>query len=119
MSLDDGGPAFSGDRIVAWYVPGVMSKMQIELLKATLEEVGIKVPVIIDSGKEEVSTEKESYQGASLRDIFAGMAMRSLVSDIKHWNEESAYSREQVAEEAYALADAMIARKRETEKQGG
>lgn len=119
MSVDSGGPAFNGDKIKAWYLPGHYSKFMVEEFAKIMKKSGMEVPIILDESKKEISTEKESYQGMSLRDYYAGQAMQAYIAAYGPYTVGARENPDKCSEWAYDQADSLIARKRETEKADG
>ena len=119
MTIDDGGPAFGG-KATAWKVIGNDDKA-LEIGRALAREGGLKSLVMSEEDFKRVEQLTLDLPSMSLRDWFAGKAMQGILQNPgkllkagKPIAEDS--SRNPLAETAYEVADAMITRKRETEK---
>lgn len=53
------------------------------------------------------------YEGMSLRDWFAGMAMQGMCAANRRFDDNGAHISEWMPADAYAIADAMLAERRE------
>ncbi|KKL74717.1 hypothetical protein LCGC14_2062100 [marine sediment metagenome] len=131
MSIDDGGPAFGGKQTQYRVYGDDPKALELAGQMAKAAEGQIRAIVISEEDSKRVGAFSLETSGMSLRDYYAGQAMQGLISGrpiawggvgdtknedwMKAWKDDQA----NISLAAYELADALIARKRETEKAGG
>lgn len=115
--IDDGGPAYSGEKIRAWYLPGKLGESVVEMVSKAMDEFGIKEPIFVDPGRDKVEVEKESYNGMSYRDWMIGrLVVQAGILTILDNESEFESKLESTLNRAEIIADKVIDRKRDREK---
>lgn len=127
--IDDGGPAFGGKQTQYRIYGDDQKALELAGQMAKAAEGQTKAIVISEEDSKRVGAFSLEVQGMSLRDYYAGQAMVGLISGRplawggvgigakKEYVEDWEKDLKNISAAAYDLADAQVARKRETEKQ--